>query len=60
VFRTTTWKPSSIVSGISNHSAFHAKQNTDEITRALKSLAIELDLPILLLSRLGHSKSYHY
>jgi len=32
------------------------EQSTDEITRALKSLAAELDVPIILLSRLGHSK----
>jgi len=31
-----------------------AEQNTDEITRALKSLAIELGVPVILLSRLDH------
>jgi len=33
------------------------EQNTDETVRALKSLATELDAPIILISRLVHSKN---
>jgi len=37
-----------------------AKHNTDETVRALKSLATELDAPIILISGLDHSKICHY
>ena len=55
-------KPSLIV--IDNLQAVTAneavpEQETDEIIRVLKSLAAELDQPIILVSRLDHSKIRH-